>query len=64
MPSRDADLGVVAEYRNKVDGRPSIILLSLDSLRESEDQVIQALQTYGGQRFINGSSDPAVATHS
>jgi hypothetical protein len=54
VPSADADLGVVAEYRNKVDGRPSIILLSLDSLRESQDHVVRAFKTYGGERFING----------
>jgi hypothetical protein len=62
VPSAEADLGVVAEYQNKVDGRPAIILLSLDSLRESQDQVIQALATCAGQRFINGVSDSTMET--
>ena len=56
VPSADADLGTVAEYQNKVDGRPSIILLPLDSLRASQDQVIHVLATYAGQRFLNGVS--------
>jgi hypothetical protein len=64
VPTADADLGTAAEYQNKVDGRPSIILLPLDSLRASQDQVIQALTTYAGQRFINGISDSAVETES
>ncbi|MFI6757620.1 hypothetical protein ACIBF5_00555 [Micromonospora sp. NPDC050417] len=64
VPSADADLGTVAEYQNKVDGRPSIILLPIDSLRASQDQVVQALATYAGQRFINGASDSAVETES
>ncbi|MBM0256460.1 hypothetical protein JNW89_05860 [Micromonospora sp. 4G55] len=62
VPSADADLGTVAEYQNKVDGRSSIILLPLDSLRASQDQVVQVLATYAGQRFINGVSDSAVET--
>ncbi|MFC3505328.1 hypothetical protein ACFOOK_30800 [Micromonospora krabiensis] len=64
VPSADAELGTVAEYQNKVDGRSSIILLPLDSLRASQDQVIQVLATYAGQRFINGISNSAVETES
>jgi hypothetical protein len=60
VPSADANLGKVAEYQNKVDGRLSIILLELDSLRAPQGQVIQALATYAGQRFINGVPNSAV----
>ncbi|GHJ55644.1 hypothetical protein Nm8I071_49510 [Nonomuraea sp. TT08I-71] len=64
VPSEGADLGTVAEYQNKVDGRPSIILLPLDSLRASHDQIVHALTTYAGERFINGITDSAVETES
>ncbi|MFC4022008.1 hypothetical protein ACFOW4_29290 [Micromonospora sp. GCM10011542] len=64
VPSADADLGAVAEYQNRVDGRSSIILLSLDSLRASPDHVVQVLARYAGQRFVNGLSGSAAATRS
>ncbi len=64
VPSADANLGTAAEYQNKVDGRHSIVLLSLDSLREPPEKAIRVLATYAGQRFINGTPDPAVETES
>ncbi|MBV1849606.1 hypothetical protein KUA19_05625 [Catellatospora sp. NEAU-YM18] len=54
VPAPGADLGVAAEYQNKIDGRPSIILLSLDSILESLEQVKLGLSTYAGARFIDG----------
>jgi hypothetical protein len=56
VPSAGANLGVAAEYKNKVDGRSSIILLPLDTIRETYDQVVDAFATYAGQRFVNGVS--------
>jgi hypothetical protein len=51
VPADGADLGVRADYTNKLDGRPSVVLLSLDALRESREQVVSALSTYAGPRF-------------
>ncbi|GAB3808072.1 hypothetical protein [Micromonospora zhanjiangensis] len=63
VPTADADLGVAAEYRNTVDGRPSVVLLGLDSLADSPDQVIRAFVRYAGRhRFVNGVSGPAMPT--
>ena len=51
VPADGADLGVRAEYRNKLDGRPSVVLLSLDALHESQEEIVSALSTYAGPRF-------------
>ena len=56
VPSAGADLGLPAEYVNTVDARGSIVVVSLDQLRESTDQVVGAFRTYAGPRFVNGLS--------
>jgi hypothetical protein len=53
VPAEGADLGRRADYANKLDGRPSVSLISLDSLRESQDDIARALSTYGGPRFTD-----------
>jgi hypothetical protein len=53
VPADGADLGVSATYPNKLDGRPSVVLLSLDDLRESQDDIARALSTYAGSRFTD-----------
>ncbi|MET7670210.1 hypothetical protein [Micromonospora luteifusca] len=59
VPATGVNVGVDAEYTNKVDGRPSIILVGLDSLRASEDEVVRAFERYAEGRFINEPSVPA-----
>ncbi|MEV1321234.1 hypothetical protein AB0J14_34750 [Micromonospora arborensis] len=58
VPATGVDVGVAAEYANKVDGRLSIILAGLDSLRASQDEVVRAFERYADGRFINESSTP------
>ncbi|MEV4514617.1 hypothetical protein AB0K00_37360 [Dactylosporangium sp. NPDC049525] len=53
VPAAGADLGVPAEYRNGVDGRPSVILVNIADVRESPDQVRAALQRYAGDRYAH-----------
>ncbi|WP_433128171.1 hypothetical protein ACQPWW_00900 [Micromonospora sp. CA-240977] len=63
VPATGVDVGVAAEYTNKVDGRLSIILLGLDSLRASQDEVVRAFERYAEGRFINDPSAPTKAAH-
>ncbi|MET7422629.1 hypothetical protein [Dactylosporangium sp. NPDC005555] len=51
VPAAGADLGVVAEYRNRTDGRPSIILLALDEILEPPADVARSLATYAGPKY-------------
>ncbi|GAA1397234.1 hypothetical protein [Catellatospora coxensis] len=54
VPAAGVDLGVAADYRNIVDGRPSVILVSVQALRASSTEVAGALAHYAGARFIDG----------
>ncbi|MGC4749215.1 hypothetical protein ACLQ28_26700 [Micromonospora sp. DT201] len=56
VPATGVDVGVAAEYPNKVDGRLSIILVGLDSLRASQDEVVRAFERYADGRFVNEPS--------
>ncbi|MEV4510242.1 hypothetical protein AB0K00_14905 [Dactylosporangium sp. NPDC049525] len=58
VPAPGVDLGTAANYQNKADGRPSIILVALDDLRESYAEVTQALATYAGPRLAAQVSNP------
>ncbi|WP_203934349.1 hypothetical protein [Virgisporangium ochraceum] len=51
VPAAGVDLGVPAEYRNSVDGRASIILLSTSDVRETPDRIDAALRRYAGDRY-------------
>lgn len=58
VPADGADLGVATEYANKLDGRPSVVLLALDALKESQDEIARALSTYAGPRFHDMVGQP------
>jgi hypothetical protein len=51
VPAAGVDLGVPAEYRNAIDGRASIILLSTSDVRETPDRIDAALRRYAGDRY-------------
>jgi hypothetical protein len=52
VPVEDANIGVKPEYVNKVDGRPSVILIKMADVKETSDQIAAALRTYAGARFL------------
>lgn len=52
VPTEDADIGVTPEYANKADGRPSVILVKLDDVKETPDQIASTLRAYAGTRFL------------
>ena len=52
VPAEDAQIGVEPQYANKVDGRPSVILIKVAEVKESSDQVAAGLRTYAGTRFL------------
>ncbi|GIF98489.1 hypothetical protein [Catellatospora citrea] len=54
VPAAGVDLGVSTDYRNMIDGRPSVILVSLKSVRVSTAEVTTALTRYAGGRFVDG----------
>ncbi|WP_155374238.1 hypothetical protein [Catellatospora vulcania] len=56
VPAAGVDLGVSTDYRNTVDGRPSVILVSLKSLRATNAEVAGALNHYAGSRFVDGAT--------
>ncbi|WP_249714823.1 hypothetical protein [Rhizomonospora bruguierae] len=56
VPAPGVDLGVKAEYRNQVDGRPGVVLLTVDAVRESPEQIVEAFTRYAGSRFVNGAA--------
>ncbi|MFC7243324.1 hypothetical protein ACFQO7_12630 [Catellatospora aurea] len=59
VPAAGVDLGVATEYRDIVGGRPSVILVSVKSLRASTAEVAGALAHYAGGRFVDGLTTPA-----
>jgi hypothetical protein len=61
VPAAGANLGVPVKYANRVDGRPSVILLSLGSVKVSVDELKQTLARCAGARFIDGTAQAAPA---
>ena len=53
VPVAGADIGVPAEYRNGVDGRPSVILVNTTDVREPVDQIRAALRRHAGDRYTH-----------
>jgi hypothetical protein len=57
-PAAGVDLNVPVEYPNKVDGRPSLIIVRLDAVRPTVEEVKQALRRYAGPRFVDMDITP------
>jgi hypothetical protein len=53
VPAAGVDLGLPATHRSPLDGRACILLLSFNQVRDSPDEVAQALAQYGGSRFVD-----------
>jgi hypothetical protein len=51
VPVPGADVGVRAEYVNRIDGRPSIILLDTGDVTETPSQISAALRHHAGSRY-------------
>lgn len=56
VPADATALGVPTRYRNTVDGRPSILLLSLNVMRESEQQVVATFTAFAGMKFLDATA--------
>ena len=54
VPAVGAGLGVPAESAG--DGRPSVVLLSIEDIREAADQVAEALRRFAGPRFVDATT--------
>jgi len=53
VPAEGVDLGVPAPHRSPVDERACLELLTFNDVKESPEQVGQALAQYGGSRFAD-----------
>jgi hypothetical protein len=53
VPAEGVDLGVPAPHRSPVDKRACLELLTFNDVKESPEQVGQALAQYGGSRFAD-----------
>lgn len=53
VPTEGADLGVPLQHRSPVDGRACAASLSFDEVKESPEQVAQALAQHGGGRYTD-----------
>jgi len=54
VPAVGAGRGVPAESAG--DGRPSVVLLSIEDIREAADQVAEALRRFAGPRFVDATT--------
>ena len=54
IPAPGVDLGVRAEYSNRIDGRPGVILFAFNDVREPVDEVSRVLAALVGPRFVYG----------
>jgi len=55
VPAVGAGLGVPAESAGAGDGRPSVVLLSIEDIREPADRVAEALRRFAGPRFVDAT---------
>jgi hypothetical protein len=53
VPADGVDLGIPVTHLSPLDGRACILLLSFNQIRDSPDEVAQALAQYGGSRFVD-----------
>ncbi|MCP2322140.1 hypothetical protein HDA40_000647 [Hamadaea flava] len=53
VPATGVDLGVPIEYPNKADRRKSLILVKLDGLQPTVDEVKKAARRYAGAKFVD-----------
>jgi hypothetical protein len=53
VPADGVDLGIPLTHRSPVDDRPCLVLLDLRDVRDSPEQVAQALAQFGGGRFTD-----------
>lgn len=63
VPEDATALGVPTRYRNTVDGRSSILLVSLNVIRESEQQVVAAFTAFAGAKFLDATATAPVDPH-
>ena len=55
VPAPGAGLGVPVESAGAGDGRPSVVLLSIEDIRERPDQVAEVLRRFAGPRFVDAT---------
>ena len=53
VPADGVDLGIPLTHRSPVDDRPCLVLLDLRDVKDSPEQVAQALARFGGDRFTD-----------
>lgn len=53
LPANGFDLGAPLTHRDPTGGRACLVLLELDAVKDSPEQVAEALARFGGSRFVD-----------